>query len=676
MRTQSCHGDTVKAPRNPMMRRSFADGGEIDPEMQKQIDANKAKYNPAPKPGMFSGLFGSSPAPTPAPAPAPAPAPGIIDAAANRRNELNKVANYANGGSIAQVPPDTGTPNPSGGIRGGKAVYGKGGKIKGPGTPTSDSIPAKVQQTGEPIQVSNKERIVSQAQDALLEHMARKMGFDSLDAMLEHGTGTPVGPTMKAGKAHAATGDSFDNIADRNPLTQLSVKPASNLTSSAVAPPSSEMSAPAPAATGDPFANAVGSGIDAIKGAAQYGVGAALVPIGNVKDAVANTVASAVGATRPNPSNNAEAGLQLMQSGVDNFKTAGKEFDIAKNPLVQAAGWTPNAPAPAPVAATPTPAATTKPAPVVAPPAATPAPEAAPAPAAPMPAASRVGNSFTEQNTVENPANPLQTINLSDNNASMAKANAVRQEMIDAQAGYRAEPGSSGGRIADSGRAEGDALLDKWGRQHDAKVAMDMAAANPKSAQAIASTYGATVAGENALVRDATDRARNVENNSTLRRGQDVGLQESQGRNAVISSGQELTAKTAANQLAGNPMTNALVGAQTVNTAAEAASKEKSQALLDELLNPATTPERKTMLLSVLGKGDKYVAMPNIKTYNEYGQVTGEVPGGMGSTHDGTVKAAGGKAQAGPSQADLEFTAKKHGMTVEQLKAKLATQRG
>ena len=35
-----------------------------------------------------------------------------------------------------------------------------------------------------------------------------------------------------------------------------------------------------------------------------------------------------------------------------------------------------------------------------------------------------------------------------------------------------------------------------------------------------------------------------------------------------------------------------------------------------------------------------------------------------------------GEQQAGPSQADLEHTAKKYGMTVEQVKAKLAQQQG
>lgn len=84
--------------------------------------------------------------------------------------------------------------------------FKRGGKIKGPGTTTSDSIPAKVKQTGEDILVSNGERILSAKQDQLLHRIAMERGFDSVDAMLEHGTGEPVGPTIKAGKKAAASG--------------------------------------------------------------------------------------------------------------------------------------------------------------------------------------------------------------------------------------------------------------------------------------------------------------------------------------------------------------------------------------------------------------------------------------------------------------------------------------
>lgn len=79
--------------------------------------------------------------------------------------------------------------------------FANGGTIEGPGTPTSDSIPAQVAQTGEPIQVANGERIVSADQDVLLLRIAKAMGHKSVDEMFQAGTGKPVGPTMKYSKS-------------------------------------------------------------------------------------------------------------------------------------------------------------------------------------------------------------------------------------------------------------------------------------------------------------------------------------------------------------------------------------------------------------------------------------------------------------------------------------------
>ncbi|MER2539921.1 MAG: hypothetical protein ABTQ26_11835 [Azonexus sp.] len=80
-----------------------------------------------------------------------------------------------------------------------------GGIIRGPGTPTSDSLPAQVRETGEPIKVSTDDRIVSKAQNDLLDAVAKSAGYDSLDTLFED-FGLPVGPTIKGGKRHAATG--------------------------------------------------------------------------------------------------------------------------------------------------------------------------------------------------------------------------------------------------------------------------------------------------------------------------------------------------------------------------------------------------------------------------------------------------------------------------------------
>jgi len=73
----------------------------------------------------------------------------------------------------------------------------EGAKLQGPGTSTSDSIDAQIQETGEPIRVANGERILSVDQDRYLKEIAKSMGHPSVDAMLEHGTGKPVGPTIK-----------------------------------------------------------------------------------------------------------------------------------------------------------------------------------------------------------------------------------------------------------------------------------------------------------------------------------------------------------------------------------------------------------------------------------------------------------------------------------------------
>lgn len=167
----------------------FADGGAISKADQMIAEMNR-KY----------GVSGNSqPAPPPVQQPAPQPAPqqqsrGLIGDAmnvfGNRAKQIDKATNYANGGRPG------------------------GGKIQGPGTPTSDSIPATVKETGEGIAVSTTERIVSHDQDAVLEAIARRDGYKSLDAMFEELTGKPVGPTIKGGKKAAAGGWNIDNNPD------------------------------------------------------------------------------------------------------------------------------------------------------------------------------------------------------------------------------------------------------------------------------------------------------------------------------------------------------------------------------------------------------------------------------------------------------------------------------
>lgn len=156
-------------------KRRYADGGKVE-DAEALLARIKGKYGVSSK---------STPEPASQPAPQPVQQPvtnpgignGIVNILKGRKEQIDKASGYANGG-----------------------------KIKGPGTPTSDSIDASVKQTGEPIKVSTDERILSKAQDVELSKIARDLGFPSLDSWLETMTGKPVGPTMKGGIAHAATG--------------------------------------------------------------------------------------------------------------------------------------------------------------------------------------------------------------------------------------------------------------------------------------------------------------------------------------------------------------------------------------------------------------------------------------------------------------------------------------
>lgn len=156
-------------------KRRYADGGKVE-DVEALLARMKGKYGVSSK---------STPEPAPQPVQQPVQQPvtnpgighGVVNILKGRREQIDKASGYANGG-----------------------------KIKGPGTPTSDSIDASIKQTGEPIKVSTDERILSKAQDVELSKIASDLGFPSLDSWLETMTGKPVGPTMKGGIAHAATG--------------------------------------------------------------------------------------------------------------------------------------------------------------------------------------------------------------------------------------------------------------------------------------------------------------------------------------------------------------------------------------------------------------------------------------------------------------------------------------
>lgn len=156
----------------------FAEGGKVE-TADELMARMTAKYG-APSAGPAQAAPVQQPAPQPQPKVQPQPqgqGVGIIGILKGRQQQIDKASGYANGG-----------------------------KIKGPGTAKSDSIPATIRETGEGIRVSNGERIVSAEQDKFLHGVAKAAGYESLDQMLEDGTGRPVGPVVRAGKRAAFDG--------------------------------------------------------------------------------------------------------------------------------------------------------------------------------------------------------------------------------------------------------------------------------------------------------------------------------------------------------------------------------------------------------------------------------------------------------------------------------------
>ena len=181
------------------------------------------------------------------------------------------------------------------------------------------------------------------------------------------------------------------------------------------------------------------------------------------------------------------------------------------------------------------------------------------------------GNVFTERDSAMNSANPLTTIDMNANNASMARANAIRQSTGDAT-------GPKVVMLGDSGRAESQALMDKWGREDAAKEMMAEMGRNPKAANALASLHHSQQGTETALAGVENQRQIAATNDATQRRGQDI------------------AAQTHAAQLAGNPQANALTQARI--TEANASTDQIRQHIANVIrLNNESDPERRQSLI-------------------------------------------------------------------------------
>lgn len=193
----------AQMPILPEQRIAFADGGSIaNGGITRQETADELMARMTAKYGAPSaGTTPQQPAPVAQQPAAPKPAPqqpastgfGIMGILRGRKEAIDKAAGFSSGG-----------------------------KISGPGTPTSDSIPAKIEETGEGILVSNRERIVSADQEKALQQVAQAQGFDSVDSMLEQMTGKPVGPTIKSTQRAAADGLSPETDPDTDGRRQYS----------------------------------------------------------------------------------------------------------------------------------------------------------------------------------------------------------------------------------------------------------------------------------------------------------------------------------------------------------------------------------------------------------------------------------------------------------------------
>ncbi|WP_374343950.1 hypothetical protein [Azonexus sp.] len=203
---------------------AFADGGAVRQESADELMARMAAKYGVPAAGKVQSGPAQPPAQQPQPKTQARPeqqgiSSGIVGILKGRAAQIDKAAGYA-----------------------------EGGKISGPGTPKSDSVRATIRETGEGIRVSNGERIVSAEQDKFLEDIAKAAGYESLDAMLEDGTGKPVGPTIKAGKRAAADGlaPELDPFAYRGgPAAGITTAPgAGNRIKGAIAAPPTLGAAP------------------------------------------------------------------------------------------------------------------------------------------------------------------------------------------------------------------------------------------------------------------------------------------------------------------------------------------------------------------------------------------------------------------------------------------------
>lgn len=269
-------------------------------------------------------------------------------------------------------------------------------------------------------------------------------------------------------------------------------------------------------------------------------------------------------------------------------------------------------------------------------------------------------------------ANPLASINLQANNDSLARANTIRQQMIDGDG-----QGPKVTMLENSGLKETQELMDKWGRQDMQREMLQEMSRNPRAANAIAGL------------------AANANNTEAQLRGQDFAAQDNQRNTATTQRGQDLAAETArrgqdvnaatdAHRLAGNPLDNELkrVQVQTGQTALDRA--KANEAAIEAIQAEKDPAKRQSMIESLLvaqGKNplaDRYIKVDG----GEYTDAMGnkiKAPSGIYDAVTQQLKPMTPETAAAPTyeQFSAQMKARYPGkVTDDQLKAAFATQYG
>lgn len=292
-------------------------------------------------------------------------------------------------------------------------------------------------------------------------------------------------------------------------------------------------------------------------------------------------------------------------------------------------------------------------------PAPTPAPKPAAASAAGQASQPAVASYSNKGRSVPTPnSNPvtippeypnITPTNLSVANAAQAKANEIRQSMIDSQSAIDQTKGPSGGIIEDQNKKDREALFAKWDRENMVKQVANM---NPRNAAAVAALLGS---GDRAASEQAQTAA--------VRRGQDF-TRESQSANAAVAN------REVANRERMTTADSQLRAAQSKGIM----SGVDKDAQISALQTKAAAGDKAAMetLQAMRGKGersrDRYITMPNRKVYNDMGQIVGEEPGGIFDAETGSMVKQGPAKTSAPPEA-LAFL-KKNPAQAEAFKAK------